>query len=1294
MPLAPYTVKPGDSFSKIAAEYHTTVDEIVAINGYNSAEDTIRPGDSLYVIDNRPDTQHAEKVLATCGNESGSSGKCPARTKIAIVPVRYAIDESPQKKQKKVVSPNPIPSDWQPQNTHPSLNTRNYTLRQLRDGWLYVWNATTKTLYEYQIQGPNLTLKEKTDGKGKTVAIDSKEGGTQKYIEFLGNSKLYLSYSPIKATERVKKELVQHSSKWTRELDLTGFCQGTLQPNTQLISNISHYVADVSSASKKVGDFSTTTLPTQKVTTHDTFKSSTTEDALKAAVPNVDDALFIALEDPLAIVDDLTMQLAGRWSEQLKLEKEKQHKTEIALICLELTGISDLKQFVPERVKQTPSEMYKCLKDINAFFKTVKAHYDRYKIAGTAMSGAAAAGNLGIFIGTADYIPNGLKSLQEKWGINLTNSYDAYYDKWVASAPLQESIHIVIDDVLDFLIEINTKMENYIPHIENAQQDLFAWLNLIDTEITHIFFDNTDKQQASQLIDKTDTLYSFLAMTKTGQEWIANQCATPESLFALASYNFSKNIQQCIDKATDELWAEIQSQQNPKPNMSEEQMNQWLVDNIANNDNLGFVRFISNATNVASRSGEIDGAWGKIKETKLYKKLLDNDKKALDVHREIAASTEMQPITEGITAKTVGALGGADGAAATESAATASKTPPKKVKLILREALVSAVVNDQNAGNRFKLGINKDYQWLQPELKRLKHNLTSANSKDRRTLKNDDAELDTSKKLSTADRNKLTNRIQERTQLRTALGSEKAPAFYLELVNRSGISTEEAMRLQTEMPGLLEKGNEVPHSTAAKATPNTTAAAAIPSTVEELKVQKWIKKVGGSFPILVAAFNIANLWATNEAAKAANYNTSAKLDLTSAAGYTGNALASLYVIPYWDKLSTNAALLSAKKGVVDVVKVGFTKWAKVGNTEFAALGRGLALRVSGLSALALIGAGVEFYQVYNNDYLKATSAEESKYLRGKLVALGGMAFLAGAQLGWALFLAPWLSFSWVLSTPVGLIVAALGVAYLVFSLLAAQYKREGLILWIYRCRWGQNKDFWPNTEQGYLSELCSLFKFILQPVVTSLRNYTIKNGVQDKTRLWLSFQFPAILAEKAQAITIDSLLVDASITPPVPDGKFDSTPLIQNGRWITAPADGKVTFPEPNTSYQLPPEANYTSADKLLIWYTWVDLSGEILHAIYSGRTSPALEFKISYPAGTLIKVQNSDLTVNNDYIFSIDLTEKENNEELLTDYYSMEEFPEKAAIPRYQKTSQYRLQTLLLPTITAAETQKAKTGS
>ncbi|QYX50195.1 MULTISPECIES: toxin VasX [unclassified Pseudomonas] len=107
---------------------------------------------------NKPATEaelNQARLYQEFTNAPMGRGQCAFRqAEVAIFPVRYALDESPLSKGSSQ-GPNPLPAGWS--SKQPPLQTRSYTLRQLRDGWLYVWNSVDQTFHEYQVNAEYFT---------------------------------------------------------------------------------------------------------------------------------------------------------------------------------------------------------------------------------------------------------------------------------------------------------------------------------------------------------------------------------------------------------------------------------------------------------------------------------------------------------------------------------------------------------------------------------------------------------------------------------------------------------------------------------------------------------------------------------------------------------------------------------------------------------------------------------------------------------------------------------------------------------------------------------------------------------------------------------------------------------------------------------------------------------------------------------------------------------------------------------------------------------------------------------
>lgn len=137
--------------------------------------------------------QQAKRNQAFENKPATANGQCPLKAgEIAIHPVRYAIDESPAPGSAQ--GPNPLPKGWNAGHL-PKLKTRSYTLRQLRDGWLYVWDETDRTLHEYQVKGHQFIRHQWGNAQlGKDGR--NNPGDSKPYLLYPKRSRLLLAYSP------------------------------------------------------------------------------------------------------------------------------------------------------------------------------------------------------------------------------------------------------------------------------------------------------------------------------------------------------------------------------------------------------------------------------------------------------------------------------------------------------------------------------------------------------------------------------------------------------------------------------------------------------------------------------------------------------------------------------------------------------------------------------------------------------------------------------------------------------------------------------------------------------------------------------------------------------------------------------------------------------------------------------------------------------------------------------------------------------------------------------------------
>lgn len=197
VPTTSYTVKRGDTLTAIARRHNTTVAILQQLNSDKITNvDYIQAGWVITVpkiTTKQTEDNKVDSINSVFGSNPQSDRQgCPSNKKIAIFPVRYAIDE---KQAQNTEAKHPIPNDWGATEL-PNINTRNYCMRQLRDGWVYVWDG--KKFDEYRLKGTDFKHTNRLD---KTipfmpiVQIEPSEGskGTKNYLEYEALEPIYLA---------------------------------------------------------------------------------------------------------------------------------------------------------------------------------------------------------------------------------------------------------------------------------------------------------------------------------------------------------------------------------------------------------------------------------------------------------------------------------------------------------------------------------------------------------------------------------------------------------------------------------------------------------------------------------------------------------------------------------------------------------------------------------------------------------------------------------------------------------------------------------------------------------------------------------------------------------------------------------------------------------------------------------------------------------------------------------------------------------------------------------------------
>ncbi|WP_285258613.1 T6SS effector BTH_I2691 family protein [Halopseudomonas bauzanensis] len=457
-----------------------------------------------------------------------SVGQCPLQqVEIAIFPVRYALDEAAQTSGEP--GPHPIPDTWQGADSLPLLQTRTYTQRQLRDGWLYVIDQTTDTLDEYRVEGATFS-KQAAGPEGIAAPALG-------HLLYPRGHRLLLAYSSVKWSEYTHERMADpaEQARWMRPLDLAGYARTMQAPHCAALAEIAEHVADIDPGTAKAGlRFDSTLLPTLAQDSEQTCKPALGSDRVLACVPDQDSALFIALDDPLGILEDLSMQAAGPALALAQFEEQHMHRLTVAQYVEMLAGtdFSDL-----ETTLNVDDQAF------HAFKQKAQGYLDARVMQ---QFDAANGGTVGL-----QQAGKARDLLIAEYGEDIVDRVDTLLTQWRARDSLRGQVRFV--EAQQYVLEKRIELEAHQASLNTSLEDLIVWLKRLGTDPLCVFHDQTEESQCLSLIEHADAWLGLLTQHEAGRDWVIKDYAEPNTLMGLAHYNFDKELASSIDRLAQEF---------------------------------------------------------------------------------------------------------------------------------------------------------------------------------------------------------------------------------------------------------------------------------------------------------------------------------------------------------------------------------------------------------------------------------------------------------------------------------------------------------------------------------------------------------------------------------------------------------------------------------------------------------------------------------------------------------------------------------------------------------------------
>lgn len=981
----------------------------------------------------------------------GATSICPLYLECAIFPVRYATDEASSEREEAQQGPHPLAEAWQ-QHGYPDLQTRSYCLRQLRDGWLYVWDEIDRTFHEYRIEEHQFTRIPWREDVNETRPDEREGDGESKpYLLYPCRSRIWLAYSPAQWTWRICEHIrsnVDARRRFMRPLNIrSAIVDPEHTAHVGPLNELGQHLADITPQGA-ASDFDSTTVMTRELTQEEREGKDETEyvtlghkpeidqNAVLAQVPDKDQALFVALDDPLGIVNDLTMNLLGVEMAYEQFEDEAGHRLNTALVVQRLCGFDD--NDLPDAVRNDSVKRRRAIELLGLHYQLRQS--DELSTAinrGSPFDGTIRAN------ASANSRQAQLAAYEAELaelGIDPRDGDD--YREWKAKAVWRNDVDY--EGALAFIDARQPEQEHLQAHCQRCREDLTTWLDRLPTSAQALCFDGCNVFQTQALIEFTHMVSQALGASEEGQQWLTERARRRDNLVGLALFNFSPELERALTEVARNF------------------IETGEADGLE----------VSEATSYASRANEIKTLLDLegVRNSKVFQALAPHVRSFLDT-LATAVQGPARLAWEGLAYQLLPAVGAGGAMVTTERLAQG-----------LSQTMQAAFMHPGNAARDTQLVRDGDYdarhhRWRR-DVVRLQNRLRGL----RATLSRPAAPHDRAAQIR--DLNSQQREIDElmtREPKRFVARQSGSPGGPAETLGFDELREQQRLKLQAG------------------------------AAATRARIQSWMSRYGGGLPLLVAGLNLLNVGATLETIEREDMVDNARQSLISSLGYTTSAVMALWVVPYWQK---HASLMAPIESVpTKLAKAGIRSWDGAKNTAFARTAAKLTTRVAGMAIFGAIGAGMETLQI-RGQFVSATSIEERVALFAKGVSTLAMGAVSVAQLFGATAGYLW-SFAWIMAPWAVWTLAIAGVIYLFASHFASYYHREGIRLWLYRSGWGASPR-WADDDEGRASEWRALLETLYQPAVrlepVTRLGYQGRSPVNVHQGFWLKIALPSMLA--------------------------------------------------------------------------------------------------------------------------------------------------------------------------------------
>ncbi|OXX35478.1 hypothetical protein B9J90_10260 [Vibrio sp. V09_P4A23P171] len=481
---------------------------------------------------------------------------CPFKQPlIGIIPVRYAFDVYDDQGQ----ALHPLPKADRQWKGQFSIKQRSYTLRQLRDGWLYVYDETAKTLHEYEVVGCKLTKIDWSDDEAnKPTHERGSKGESKSCLLYPAQHTLSIGYAHQRWTWRVCEHMRSNTSSRhavMRKVSLKQFESNGTHPHAHFAQYLEDYVADIGTPAEQDIFKATCTplLPVEKseeAAIDTEFKFVADKAVVSCSdylqdLPEQNCGLFVALNDPLADVSDLFVTFTTQVAKRTKAvgDETQQHKMQMAELTRTLGRIRLEEKEIPDFVKQDPIRILELERAITEYWAT--AELAEMEFSQLASEGITPSKALSPMQQQADQQLAELKTLYR------FEPTSAQMRKWrKKDNGFNDEVRWA--DLDNFLVEHYTQLKGLDEQIKQHYAQFMSAFNQLGLDPILLGIDNQDEIQQAYLLALISQF--LVAVTQVNHDEKALETLkkelsfdSPKNLMALASTGFSLQANQAIN---------------------------------------------------------------------------------------------------------------------------------------------------------------------------------------------------------------------------------------------------------------------------------------------------------------------------------------------------------------------------------------------------------------------------------------------------------------------------------------------------------------------------------------------------------------------------------------------------------------------------------------------------------------------------------------------------------------------------------------------------------------------------